>query len=327
MNIVQLPFLHPTPQSEGNTAFPYGVIKGHLGNSLVCWLSGKMINCQFNKKNTGDLFNISMTNNWAESQGITYNQNIHLSNAVLLHCKIDVIEMIKTLIEGNTYVFLLSVNIKFSKTSYPIKDILFYGYNDVTQEFSVVAIDASCQLDLYKFPYTEFATYYQNCNQDILNFELRTIRTDFAAIPDLNNFEIEFTDYIESRNSKKPIDDGCVYGWSAQNALADHILSRVGQAFIEDNLYIRRFIEHKQLMEERIHGLYALGIGRDEICRLTSYVRQLAEMLNTPQYGDILSSDYAQEMASCIRAISLIEQHCYSVLLDDILHYNNNLKR
>ena len=39
MNIVQLPFLHPTPQSEGNTAFPYGVIKGHLGNSssMVFW--------------------------------------------------------------------------------------------------------------------------------------------------------------------------------------------------------------------------------------------------------------------------------------------------
>ena len=319
--VFKLPFEIPTPKCDAVSAFPYGAIKGHFGSAFYGWLFGKMVNCSFTPHSTDNKYNISLTGNWAEGSGVTYRQLINLSKDVLLSTFHDLSAMLQKILCANTYItlsFPTHSQIVSPCSQARLTDLLIYGYNAIEMLFYVASIDNQYRLEMYEIGQAHLTSIILNFPTQTIPLELRTFTDNYQIKPSLGWMQKELSDYLLSQNTIPHLDNKNIYGLAAQEALSQYILQTTNTYITSDLLYMYRFIEHKTLMAERVHGLYKMEVCPEEIYNLSEHISLLANELVLPSFGDELSVAHATNFASTVHAITTIELSCYPLLLDYI---------
>ena len=171
---------------------------------------------------------------------------------------------------------------------------------------------------MYEIEQTHLTSIIMNFPAQTIPFELRTFTDNYQIKPSLGWMQKELSDYLLSQNTIPHLDNKNIYGISAQEALSQYILQTTNTIITSDLLYMYRFIEHKTLMAERVHGLYKMEVCPEEIYNLSEHISLLANELILPSFGDELSVAHATNFVSTVHAITTIELSCYPLLQDCI---------
>lgn len=271
------------------TAFPLSIVQAKMEKEIFeQWFVSKYINTSFDYNSKGNKFNIG-EDLWFTNEEILYRHHFSVSKSVYSNNDIDLIEIIKNMInkgyypQGNYNEQFVPGKSAYLDDVYYHHDYLLVGYDDNDNCFTSVGyIDNK---------YQEFKIPYFNMQKAIETLEGTFIRVDFLEyneskeiVFDLKKITDELEKYI---NSMGLLDSSTNkhYGISSIKDLIEFFESNASTNKKIDMRYVRGLMEHKFFMNNRINYLYNSGY------------------LINPEY--IISSKKVYELATMIFMLSL----------------------
>lgn len=246
----------PVVRCYHNLAFPLCFIQGNaemIGKDITPWLIGKYLNCVFDEKAYDNRYEICMHDWWGHEEHVIYHQHISMFKHIYINLKIDVLHMVKKIIDQECYISGY-YNEKYipGKEAFGVEDYdhdyIVYGYNDEKQVLYSVGYLANRKFVPFEIPYKNFIDGLLCTSSKKLEFNIWNFNSEFQFKADYQKIKCGFNDYITSSNSYG-MQDGKSYGIDANKKFVEFIYARAslpGKKFIDDR-YTRAFFEQKKI--------------------------------------------------------------------------------
>lgn len=295
-------------------SFPLSIVQGNCKNSIIPLLVSKYVNVCFNIQSCE--FDFCTYSPWWDKEKVVSTHNISIDKTLYNILNVDIIQIIKTLLDNNYFVYEIYKYSACDEKNIVAKnqeDYILIGYDDGNCIFNLI----KCLDD---GTYRELSVTYDEYKQILININRNTIDLYACRIinePDgkLNREWIieELKDYIFSENSKFTCCKNIKFGLNATLELVKHIEENLKNSRNITVKHLKLYMEHKNIMKVRLKYLFVIRIIKDN--KIVSDYEALYEKLQIV-YDVFSRNEFSNKVFFC-------EQICK--IMNDIFNYEKNV--
>lgn len=255
---IELPFLPPDFICYNLFTCANAIIHANTKENHKILMASKDINCFYEKDSPQNKFILSMFDHWCTSQKVMQSQNFNLLKSTYKSLRLNVISVIKRLLDNGSYVFgqcNYSYIDHINKSDDPLFYFVVVGYDDFKREFTIHGLDIKNNFICKHIDYELFANAIFDIDQPNVAFSLWKYNKDVKISLDIPGIVFELEDYINSENRRYQYQVGKVYGIAAIENLWAYISKKIGAFDEKDGTYLTKLLAHKKYMKDRIECL------------------------------------------------------------------------
>lgn len=265
---IRLPFdLDPMLKTYHSLAFHIGMLMGNAGDRArwFPYLCNKYINCHFSirPKTMFDVYAIDKS--LCEDDHIFEKLEFNIVNPLwaemLVLSQEEFIFRIKKMLEHGRYICgLYNERYISAKWAYGQRDFshdyVIYGYDDAAGAFYSAGYTKNEVYEEFLIPYTEYYNSVFQQGQNASYMRIMRYLKDCSLDIRIPVIAKELTHYLNATVEKTLSWPDVAYGVRAVEAMTDYMMTNEGL----DIRWTRMYMEHQNLMQERLQYLCQLGL-------------------------------------------------------------------
>lgn len=243
-----------------NKAFPLGIIKANIADYDV-WLCNKLINCICYENSDIDAIDDDI---WSEKDGLTHTEIDFLKREEFNQKNPDIIAKNKEMLEKGVYItggydeFFIPGKSPYQKRHFN-HDYVIFGY-DEERVFKSAAYMADRSYRFYDITYED---YHNSIAKSEYNFYVCYRKIDKSYVPkvDIVHIQKKLENYLLSREDDYASNRQAYFGMEAWEKFREYV-QEIGDGWL-DNRYARLYMEHRNIMVNRMRKLNEKGFLND----------------------------------------------------------------
>lgn len=247
-------------------AFPLGIIKANMPDYEI-WLCGKLILNRYNADKPSLLFDTKDEDLLAECGGFISSQSLS-TTTLRTYCESrELINYNRAMIDQGYYIsggvddFYIPRKSSFKKYHFD-HDYILFGYNDIVGVFYSAGYLEDGRYDYFSITYDDYlqGVIHHQSSDMYINYH----RINRAYRPEINIPLVKngLQEYINPAPSCQLDSTNKIYGTAAWMMLAEYVKENKDNTL--DIRYGRLFMEHRNVMLQRIRVLKKIGVIKDE---------------------------------------------------------------
>lgn len=267
MGAVKLPFeVNPMLKTYHNLAHPLGIVCGILKNKeqWFPWLCNKYINCHFTAEPEYK-FDVFAPSKFYVDDKIFHFIDLWISNPIwkkmIYVSEEEFTDTVRSMITKGAYIWgrynerYVSAKRAYQRYDF-IHDYLIYGYDDVEGGFYSVGYTKNECYEEFVIPYGEFYDSIFQHGENESQIRLVCFNPDCKMKLNVQMITEELTHYLNSTSSRRLAIKNTTYGIDASYGMLEYLKA---SEYLSVRA-IRMYMEHKNLMLERLCYLGGVGI-------------------------------------------------------------------